>query len=595
MRMKKPAVALATAALLTLAACGGGSTGTGNGSTSGNPTQGEGGGAGAGKDATAEGPMEVPADAQMGGTITVLTNQVPATLDPTRAYYTDSTAIMSDLVTRGLTQYKYDPATKDMILVPDMATDLGRPNDDNTEWTFTLKDGLKYEDGTPVKAEDVAYAVKRSFAIAELPDGPTYQTTFFLDGDKYKGPFKDGDNYAGVTTSGNDVTIKMRRPFTDMDYYASFPAFTAIPQAKDDPQNYESHPMATGPYMFSDYKPGTSLTLVKNENWDPATDPGRIQAADKWVFKFGEETSKLENVIINDSDPTSLTYDNVTPATYKSIPSDPDRLITGTSPCTYMWYIDMTKITDVNVRKAIGYAYPYVDVWKSGGEIVGLTRVPGTTILPPGTAGRVEYDTLGIEGKNTDPAKAKELLQKAGAMGYEIKFLYATDDPLSVEAKNQIVKGLEAGGFKATPIASTIDKVREARTDYNSPINVRSSGWCSDWPTGGSWFPAQWDGSLVGVEGMPNPANFKEADADAKQKDILDNMTPEEAGPAWGEFDEFIEREVLPGSHSRVLRHRDDPWFEDRRNGRGHRSRHADLRPDVHHQVTSSEFHGACT
>ena len=82
-----------------------------------------------------------------------------------------------------------------------------------------------------------------------------------------------------------------------------------------------------------------------------------------------------------------------------------------------MWYLDMTKITDINVRKAIGYAYPYVDAWKAAGEIVGLTRVPGTSILPPGTAGRVEYDVLGIGGQDTDPEKAKELLEEANADG----------------------------------------------------------------------------------------------------------------------------------------------------------------------------------
>ena len=152
---------------------------------------------------------------------------------------------------------------------------------------------------------------------------------------------------------------------------------------------------------------------------------------------------------------------------------------------------------------------------------------------------------LGIRVENTDPEKAKELLEQANAMGYEIKFLYATDDPLSVAAKDQIVKGLEAGGFTATPIASTTEKIREARTDYDSPINVRSSGWCSDWPSGGSWFPAQWDGALVGLEGMPNPANFKEADADAKQKDILDGSA-DEAAAGWGEFDKFIEETYYP-------------------------------------------------
>ena len=70
--------------------------------------------------------------------MTVLTAGVPFTFDPTRAYYTDSTAIMN-LVTRALTQYVYDPETNDMVLAPDMATDLGTPNEDNTEWTFTLQ------------------------------------------------------------------------------------------------------------------------------------------------------------------------------------------------------------------------------------------------------------------------------------------------------------------------------------------------------------------------------------------------------------------------------------------------------------------------
>jgi len=535
---------------MTLAACGGGS-GNSSDAPSDNLTQGEGGNAGSFKNKDAKAPVAVPDDAAQGGTFTVLTNQVPSTLDPTQAYFVDSTAILSDLVLRSLTQYAYDADSNDMQLIPDMATDLGRPSEDNKEWTFTLRDGLKYEDGTPVKAEDVAYAVKRSFAIAELPDGPTYQTTFFLDGDKYKGPFKDKGQYKGVVVKGNDITIKMRRPFTDMDYYASFPAFTAIPQAKDNPQTYGKKPLATGPYKFADYKPGSELKLVKNDQWDPNTDPGRIQAVDGWDFKFGQDTAKLENVIINDqgSAQTTLTYDNVTPSSYRSISADKNRLVTGTSPCTYMWFIDMTKIKELEVRQALGWAYPYLAAWKAGGEITGLTRVPGTAILPPGTAGRVDYQALpGQDGKTTDPAKSKELLKKAGYKPgqYEIKFLFATDDDQAVAAKNEIVKGLQAGGFKATPIASTLETIRTDRTDPKSPINVRSSGWCSDWPSGITWFPAQWAGSLVGLEGMPNPSNFKEADMDALQDKILDTMTPEEAAKAWGEFDKTMETKYYP-------------------------------------------------
>ena len=548
MTWRRPAAALAVACMMGLSACGGG--GAGEDPAAGRSAA-EGGNAGSFKNADAKAPVTVPGDAAQGGTFTVLTNQVPSTLDPTQAYFVDSTAILSDLVLRSLTQYAYDADSNDMQLIPDMATDLGKPSEDNKSWTFTLRDGLKYEDGTPVKAEDVAYAVKRSFAIAELPDGPTYNTTFFLDGDKYKGPFKDKGAYKGVEVNGNDITIKMRRPFTDMDYYASFPAFTAIPQAKDNPETYGKKPLATGPYKFADYKPGSELKLVKNDQWDPNTDPGRIQAVDGWDFKFGQDTAKLENVIINDqgSAQTTLTYDNVTPSSYRSISADKNRLVTGTSPCTYMWFIDYTKIKELEVRQALGWAYPYEAAWKAGGEITGLTRVPGTAILPPGTAGRVDYQALpGQDGKTTDPAKAKELLKKAGyAPGeYEIKFLFATDDDNAVAAKNEIVKGLTAAGFKATPIASTLETIRTDRTDPKSPINVRSSGWCSDWPSGITWFPAQWAGSLVGLEGMPNPSNFKEADMDAQQDKILDTMTPEEAAKAWGQFDKTMETKYYP-------------------------------------------------
>ena len=538
---------------MTLAACGGGS---GNNNTDKNagdePTfSDKSGNAGAFKNPDAEAPMAVPDEAAQGGDFTVLTAVAPATLDPTRAYYTDSTAILSGLVTRSLTQYVYNPESNDMQLIPDMATDLGQPNEDNTEWTFTLRDGLKYEDGTPVKAEDVAYAVARSFAIEELPDGPTYQTTFFLDGDKYKGPFKDKTAYKGVEVNGNDVTIKMRRPFSDMDYYASFPAFTAIPQAKDNAETYGNHPLATGPYKFADYKPGTSLKLEKNDQWDPNTDPGRIQAVDSWTFKFAQDTAKLENIILNDNGDaqTTLTYDSVSASSYRQIQSDKDRLVVGSQPCTFMWYMDMTKMKDKKVREALGWAYPYQNAWKAAGEIVGVTRVPGTAILPPGTAGRVEYQALeGQDGQTTDPAKAKALLKEAGyAPGeYEIKFLFSSDDDVAVRTKDEIVKGLEAAGFKATPIASTVANIRTDRTDPDSPINVRSSGWCSDWPSGGSWFPAQWDGDLVGLEGMPNPANFKVKEMDAEQDRILDKLTPEEAVTAWGEFDKTMEQEYYP-------------------------------------------------
>ena len=563
MRLKKTAVAAsAVAALALVAACGGGGGGNAGGTQQ--SYQG-GGGAGAGKNADAEGPAAVPSDAATGGTMNVVTWAAPATLDPTRTYYTDSGEIMN-LVTRALTQYVYDPKTKDMVLEPDMATDLGQVSKDGLTWTFTLKDGLKYEDGTDVKAEDVAYAIKRSFAIDTLPDGPTYQLTFFKDGDIYKGPFASkaqlkkmdgyksdwysGDDYKGVETSGNKIIIHLAKPFPDLDYYASFPVFTAIPESKDtDPTAYEQHPLATGPYKFADYKPGAELKLVKNDQWDPNTDPGRIQSVDGWDFKFSQNQAKDENAILGDKGnaQTTVSYDNALPQNYKQAATNaPDQLTSGTSPCTYFWYIDMKKITDKRVREALAWAYPYQDAWKAAGYIVGVTRQPGTSLLPPGTAGRVEYQyPEGQDGQTTDPAKSKALLKEAGAMGFKIQFSYKTDVPESVAAKDAIVKGLKAGGFDPQPVASTSAKERDLQSDNDAPLNIRSSGWCSDWPTGGSWFPAIFDGRLVGQAGMPNKSNFKVAAADKKQDQIL-QMSPDKSAAAWGEFDKWMQTTYMP-------------------------------------------------
>ena len=64
-----------------------------------------------------------------------------------------------------------------MVLIPDLATDLGRPNDDFTEWTFTIREGVKYENGEEVTPEDIAYGIKRSFDRETFPRARPSATT----------------------------------------------------------------------------------------------------------------------------------------------------------------------------------------------------------------------------------------------------------------------------------------------------------------------------------------------------------------------------------------------------------------------------------
>src|SRR4051794_2305913 len=135
MRFKSPLIAISAVGMLALSACGGSGSSSSPGDDGLNNDQA--GNTGNGQDPKAQGPATIEG-AQTGGTVTVLTNTgLLTTIDPSEAYYQDTTTILDGLITRSLTQYKYDPDTKQMVLVPDLATDLGQSNSTYTKWTFT--------------------------------------------------------------------------------------------------------------------------------------------------------------------------------------------------------------------------------------------------------------------------------------------------------------------------------------------------------------------------------------------------------------------------------------------------------------------------
>jgi peptide/nickel transport system substrate-binding protein len=122
-----------------------------------------------------------------GGTI-VFDNSsgVPDSTDPGNTYYANMWNIVR-LYGRALVTYKSAPGTAGMRLVPDLATSLGRVSDNGLTWTYHLKPGIKFEDGSTVTSRDVKYAVERTYAKDVLPNGPSYFTALLTD-PGYPGP-----------------------------------------------------------------------------------------------------------------------------------------------------------------------------------------------------------------------------------------------------------------------------------------------------------------------------------------------------------------------------------------------------------------------
>ena len=97
-------------------------------------------------------------------------------MDPTEAYYINTGSILTqprDAFADAVRLRR--EVTTQMVLIPDLATDLGTPNDDYTQWTFTIRDGVKFENGQPVTADDIAFGIKRSFDRTHVPGGSVVQ------------------------------------------------------------------------------------------------------------------------------------------------------------------------------------------------------------------------------------------------------------------------------------------------------------------------------------------------------------------------------------------------------------------------------------
>ncbi|GGK12743.1 ABC transporter [Pilimelia terevasa] len=493
-------------------------------------------------DPDATGPAREVPGARQGGVLTVYGQNPPDTFDPTDIYFVDSNEI-GKLLFRTPTQF--DVRAGKPVLVPDL-TDVGKVSDDKLTWTFTFKGG-RYEDGNDIRVEDLAYAIKRSFAHDIYRNGPTYQLTYFKDGKKYKGPYRDGEDYAGVQTRGDKLIIKLDKPFADLPFYLSFPMFTPIPKASDSKQEYKNRPLATGPYRFESFTPGSELNLTRNPNWAPETDPVRHQYVDGWRFRWGADPVKTQKQVLasNGEDANAVDYANVDASVLaEATGARSAQLVKGDSPCSIGVQIDSRKVP-LAVRRAIAKAYPYDQVRKASG-LTDVSAERSSTILPPSVPGFARYTPVeDLDGTGTgDPEGARALLREADAEGFALSWYYDNQQPLTQQVSQVRADALEQAGFTVKPIGVSSAELRAKKSDYDAPVNMGQSpgGWCSDWPTGGSWFPVLFRTQSIGEGQSWGMLGEKKLD---KKINKLAKLPAEESEEKWAALDEEIMKKYV--------------------------------------------------
>ncbi|MFF3503108.1 ABC transporter substrate-binding protein [Streptomyces sp. NPDC003247] len=512
----------------------------------------------------------VNASTEKGGTVTYAMSDVPDSFDPGNTYY----AYMynfSRLYARPLLTFNPAPGEKGNEIVPDLAESKGVSSDGGKTWTYKIRQGVKYQDGTEITSADVKYAVERSnFARDVLSLGPNYFAQFLAGGDSYKGPYKDksAKGLASIETPDKyTITFKLKQAFTDFDYLVTAPQTAPVPQAKDTGVDYVKNIVSSGSYKFASYEEGKSVTLVRNDQWDAKTDPLRKQYPDKIVVNLKVNQATIDQDLIDGSTIVDLAGRGVDTQTQAKLFADAD--LKANTDNTYGGRLvyaalntQVAPFDKVECRKAVQYAIDKVAVQTAqGGPVRGDIA---TTVLPPDVIGYQKFDAYATTGNKGDAAKAKEQLKACGQeKGFKTYISARSDRQQEVDAATAIIDSLKKIGINAELKQYPSGKYF---TDYagvpafakKQGIGIMMMQWGSDWPTGYGFLNQILNGKAISPSGNTNLSAFNNAEVNKLLDDAIQNSDESARNAAYAAVDKktMDEAVIVPLTYFKVLLYR---------------------------------------
>lgn len=541
-RYATPAFLAAGVALsLGLSACGGGGGGE---------TKNDSGSAAGSQEAQANAGLEGvvnPSD-KKGGTLKMAITEAWDSIDPGDTYYGLSWNF-SRIYGRPLVTYKPAPGQGGRELVPDLAESLGKSSDDGKTWTYKLRQGVKFEDGTPITSKDVKYAVLRQLDKDTFVNGPTYFNDWLDLPKDFKSVYKTPDvNTDSAIETPDDQTIvfHLKKAFSGFDNFAALPATVPVPKDKDTGIKYRQHPVASGPYMFEKVEEGKQYTLVRNPNWDQATDPIRKALPDRYEVSLGVEANDLDNRIVAGDLHVDLAGTGVQAAAVGTIQADPQLKNRTDNPTgSRTWYIsilgDNPPLDNVDCRKAIIYGADRVGLQNAyGGQLAGEIA---TGLMPPSIGGWKKLDLYPTA--TGDVEKAKAALQACGKPdGFETVMTFRSDRPKEQAAAESLQQALAKVGIKLTlkgfPTSEYFSSYagKPAYTKANN-IGLATNGWSADWNTGFGFMSQIVDSRVVRAAGNYN-LSVRSDEIDGLIDQANSEQDKSKSDAIWGQIDQKV-------------------------------------------------------
>jgi peptide/nickel transport system substrate-binding protein len=455
-----------------------------------------------------------------GGTLDISYASFPDYLDPQISYTAEGWTAMNDVYLPLLT-YKHAEGAEGSEVVPGLAKDMPEITNGGKTYTLTLRPGLRYSDGTPVKASDFKYSVERLFKVNS--GGSSFYTTI-VGAEEFSETRSGGIPGIEADDKTGEITIDLvepRGPFVNelaLMFVALVPSGTPNEDLSADP------PPATGPYMIVNSQPGRGWEYVRNPYWDKANGKAMPDYPDGHVDKAKVTVVRNPQKQINDIEQGKSDWmqNPVPPDRWSDVKErfEGTQFVERPTISTYYFFMNSKNppFDDVKVRQAVNYA-----VDPAALERVYAGTIKGSQqILPPGMPGYEKFELYPY-----DLAKAKAMIKEADPADMDITVWTDTESE-NQEAGEYYNGVLEEIGFNTTLKIVNADNYFTLIGNQSTPeLDTGWLDWYEDYPHPNDFFQPLLSGESIQPT---NNTNITNTDVPELNEEIS-RLASEQLGP----------------------------------------------------------------
>ena len=452
-------------------------------------------------------------------------------LDPGLSYTVEGWGVMWN-VYLPLLGYKHVNGPDGATIVPYLAESLPTVSSDGKTYTLTLRKGVKYSDGSAVKASDFKATIERDYKV----DSPGVGFFGNIVGAADYAKTKTG-SISGITTNDSTgvITIKLTEPQGDFMNILATEFAAPVPAATPAKDQSTTPAPSTGPYMLQSYTPNKQIVEVRNPNFDASLYGGNVPVGnpDKVVWDvIGDDNVALQRVISGQDD--WLGYHPIPPDRLSSVQQKyPDQIKLFTPANTYYFFMNtrVAPFNNLKVRQAVNYAIDRQALVRVYG---GLAQ-PTQQVLPPTYP---QYKKITPYPYNV--AKAKQLIAQSGDKGMAVT-VWNHDRGLDPRATAYLTDVLNSIGLKAKQKIVNAAVYWTTIGNQATKAQIGFADWFQDYPHPLDWFDVLLNGQRITQTHNNNYANFDDASVNSqidalKKEPVLDNK----ANARWASVDKEV-------------------------------------------------------